>query len=169
MKKLTMIFAALAMTLAMQAQTKFHDVEANEAQGKVKSISMSVMGMPRTTDFTEDGKMKMEGLTDAKYDAEGYIQECKMSVQGQEATVKFAWENGKLISQTTSVMGQEIKQTLVYDEKGLVKAQKMNMMGQDVEMPFSDYKFDDKGNWISRKTSMMGQEMEMTRTITYFE
>ena len=37
MKKLTMIFAALAMTLAMQAQTKFHDVEANEAQGKVKS------------------------------------------------------------------------------------------------------------------------------------
>ena len=60
----------------MQAQTKFHDVEANEAQGKVKSISMSVMGMPRTTDFTEDGKMKMEGLTDAKYDAEGYIQEC---------------------------------------------------------------------------------------------
>ena len=165
MKKLTMIFAALAMTLAMQAQTKFHDVEANEAQGKVKSISMSVMGMPRTTDFTEDGKMKREGLNDA----DGYIQECKMSVQGQEATVKFAWENGKLISQTTSVMGQEIKQTLVYDEKGLVKAQKMNMMGQDVEMPFSDYKFDDKGNWTSRKTSMMGQEMEMTRTITYYE
>jgi len=67
------------------------------------------------------------------------------------------------------VMGQEIKQTIVYDEKGLVKAQKMNMMGQDVEMPFSDYKFDDKGNWISRKTNMMGQEMEMTRTITYYE
>jgi hypothetical protein len=169
MKKLTMLFAALAMTIAMQAQTKFHDVEANEAQGKVKSISMNVMGMPRNTEFTEDGKMKMEGLTDAKYDENGYIQEAKMSVQGQEATVKFAWENGKLISQTTSVMGQEIKQTIVYDEKGLVKAQKMNMMGQDVEMPFSDYKFDDKGNWISRKTNMMGQEMEMTRTITYYE
>ena len=148
---------------------KFHDVEANEAQGKVKSISSSVKGMLRKTTFTADGKMQQEGLTDAKYDAEGYIQECKMSVQGQETTVKYAWENGKLISQTTSVMGQEIKQTFVYDEKGLVKAQKMNMMGQDVEMPFSDYKFDDKGNWTSRKTSMMGQEMEMTRTITYYE
>ena len=66
-------------------------------------------------------------------------------------------------------MGQEIKQVLVYDENGLVKAQKMNMMGQDVEVPLTDYKFDDKGNWISRKMSMMGQEMEMTRTITYYE
>ena len=169
MKKLTMIFAALAMTVAMQAQTKFHDVEANEAQGKVKSISMTVMGMPRNTEFTEDGKMKQEGMTDAKYDENGYIQEAKMNVQGQDATVKFVWENGKLVSQITSVMGQEIKQTLVYDEKGLVKAQKMNMMGQDVEVPLTDYKFDDKGNWISRKMSMMGQEMEMTRTITYYE
>ena len=169
MKKLTMMIAALAMTVAMQAQTKFHDVEANEAQGKVKSIEMTMMGMPRNTQFSEDGKMQMEGMTDAKYDENGYIQEAKMSVQGQDASVKFKWENGKLITQTTSVMGQEIKQTLVYDEAGQVKAMKLNMMGQDVEMPFSDYKFDDKGNWISRKTSMMGQEMEMTRTITYYE
>jgi hypothetical protein len=45
----------------------------------------------------------------------------------------------------------------------------MNVMGQAVEVPFSDYKLDAKGNWISRKTSMMGQEMEVTRTITYYE
>ena len=169
MKKLSMMIAMLAMTVAMQAQTKFHDVESNEAQGKVKSISMNVMGMPRNTTFTEDGKMQQEGMTDAKYDENGYIQEATVSVQGQTATVKFGWENGRLVSQTTSVMGQEMKQELVYDEKGIVKAQKMNMMGQDVEIPLTDYKFDDKGNWISRKMSVMGQEMEMTRTITYYE
>ena len=43
------------------------------------------------------------------------------------------------------------------------------MMGQDIEVPLTDYKFDDNGNWISRKMSMMGQEMEITRTITYYE
>ena len=169
MKKFTMIIAALAMTMAMQAQTKFHDVEANEAQGKVKSIAMTMMGQPRNTEFSEDGKMKQEGLSDAKYDENGYIQEATMNVMGQTATVKFAWENGKLFSQTIDAAGQQIKQTMVYDENGQVKAQKMNMMGQDIEVPFSDYKFDDKGNWISRKTNMMGQEIEMTRTITYYE
>lgn len=169
MKKVLMMVAMLAVSFAMQAQTKFHDVEANEAKGAVKSISMTVMGMPRNTTFTEEGKMQQDGLTDAKYDENGYIQSAKMSMQGQEAEVKFTWENGKLVSQTTNVMGQEIKQVLVYDENGLVKAQKMNMMGQDVEVPLTDYKFDDKGNWISRKMSMMGQEMEMTRTITYYE
>ena len=35
MKTLTMIVAALAMTVAMQAQTVFHDVEANQAKGAV--------------------------------------------------------------------------------------------------------------------------------------
>ena len=144
MKKLTMIIAALAMTVAMQAQTVFHDVEANHAKGAVKSISTSVMGMPRTTNFTQDGKMQSEGMSDAKYDENGYIQSAKMS-------------------------GQDIATSFVYDENGLVKTVKMNMMGQDVEIPVTDYKFDDKGNWISRKMSMMGQEMEEARTITYFE
>ncbi len=169
MKKLTMIIAALAMTVAMQAQTVFHDVEANQAKGAVKSISTSVMGMPRTTNFTQDGKMQQEGLTDAKYDENGYIQTASMSVQGQSATVKFTWENGKMIKQTVNAMGQEIATAFVFDENGLVKTVKMNMMGQDVEIPVTDYKFDDKGNWTSRKMSMMGQEMEETRTITYYE
>ena len=155
--------------MAMQAQTKFHDVEANEAKGAVKSISMNMMGMPRNTTFTEDGKMQQEGLTDAKYDENGYIQSATMSMQGQSATVKFTWENGKMVKQTINAMGQEIVQTFVYDENGLIKTQKMNMMGQDVEVPLTDYKFDEKGNWISRKMSMMGQEMEITRTITYYE
>ena len=169
MRKLTMMIAMLAMTMVMQAQTKFHDVEVNDAKGNVKSISMNVMGMQQTTDFTQDGKMQQEGLSDAVYDENGYLQSATMTMMGQTATVKFAWENGKLKTQTINAGGQEIVQTLVYGEDGQLKAQKMSVMGQEMEVPFSDYKFDDKGNWISRKTNMMGQEMEVSRTITYYE
>ena len=169
MKKLTMILAALVMTVAMQAQTKFHDVEVNDAKGNVKSISMSVMGMQQVIEFSQDGKMSQEGMSNAKYDENGYMLSATMSMMGQTADVKFAWENGKLKSQTIVAGGQEIVQTQIWGEDGQLKAQKMNVMGQEVEVPFSDYKFDAKGNWISRKTSMMGQEMEVTRTITYYE
>ncbi len=169
MKKLSMIIAMLFLTMAMQAQTKFHDVEANDAKGNVKTISMNVMGMEQIINFTEDGKMQQEGFSDAKYDENGYLLSASMTMMGQTANVKFTWEDGKLISQTINGGGQELTQTLVWDENGLLKAEKMSVMGQDVEVPFSDYKFDDKGNWISRKSSMMGQEMEVTRTITYYE
>ena len=169
MKKLTMIIAALAMTVAMQAQTVFHDVEANHAKGAVKSISTSVMGMPRTTNFTQDGKMQREGMSDAKYDSDGYMQSAKMSVRGQEFTVTYKWENGKVKSQSMNIMGQDMTMTRTYNEKGAPAAESINMGGQEMSSPFTDYKYDDKGNWISRKVSMMGQEMEITRTITYYE
>ena len=42
------------------------------------------------------------------------------------------------------------------------------MMGQEMVIEHSDYKYDDKGNWISRKTSVMGQSMEAPRTIVYY-
>ena len=164
-----MMVAMLAVSFAMQAQTKFHDVELNEAKGAVKCIKTNQMGRDIVINFSEDGKMSQEGMSDAKYDENGYIQSAKMSVQGQEAEVKFTWEDGKMVKQTVSAMGQDIATSFVYDENGLVKTVKMNMMGQDVEIPVTDYKFDDKGNWISRKMSMMGQEMEEARTITYFE
>jgi hypothetical protein len=45
----------------------------------------------------------------------------------------------------------------------------MDMGGQEMSIPYTDYKYDDHGNWISRKVSMMGQEMEQTRTIEYYE
>ena len=44
MKKVLMMLALMAMPFAMQAQTKFHDVEANEAKGPVKSMVVNVMG-----------------------------------------------------------------------------------------------------------------------------
>jgi hypothetical protein len=60
-------------------------------------------------------------------------------------------------------------QTYTYNEKGAPASMSMNMMGQDMNIPYTDYKYDAKGNWISRKTSMMGQEIEQTRKIEYYE
>ena len=169
MKKIMMMIAALTMTVAMQAQTKFHDVEANEAKGPVKSMTMNMMGNERTTNFSQDGKMQSAEMTDAVYDADGYIQSAKISIQGQSATVKFSWENGRLKTQTVNAMGQEIKTTHNYDANGLITSDTIDMGGMNIESPYSDYQYDDHGNWISRKTTMMGQEMTVTRTFTYYE
>ena len=162
-----MMIAMLAIPFAMQAQ-KFHDVEANDAKGAVKSITTSMMGQEMKTTFSEDGKMTSGNLTEAVYDENGYIKSAKMDMRGQSTEVKFTWENGRLKTQTMSMMGNEIIQTYNYDEEGHVKSTSVNFGGQAMEQPFTEYKFDEKGNWISRKTSMMGQEMKFERTIEYY-
>ena len=168
MKKILMMMALMAMSFAMQAQTKFHDVELNEAKGAVKKISQSIMGMEQVINFTQDGKMQREGMTNAKYDAEGYLQSATMSVRGQEVNVSFKWENGKVVGTTVEAMGQKISSTRTFNDKGATDKETVNVGGQTMETPYTDYKYDDKGNWISRKSSMMGQTMEQTRTIEYF-
>ena len=168
MKKIVMMIALLAIPFAMQAQTKFHDVETNEAKGNVKSISMNMMGMTRNIEFSENGKMSSNEITDAVYDENGYIQSAKMSIQGQSGTIKFEWENGRVKAQIINVMGQDIKSVRNYDEKGIVTSESIDLGGQAMESPYTDYKFDEQGNWISRKTSMMGNELVTTRTITYY-
>ena len=169
MKKIFMMIALLAVPFAMQAQTKFHDVEANEAQGRVKSMTISMMGQARTINFSEDGKMTSTDMTDVVYDADGFLQSAKMNIQGQSTEVKYLWENGRLIGQVLNIMGGDMKLTHVYDENGIITADNMDMGGQVMEMKYTDIKVDDHGNWISRKTSMMGQEMENTRSIEYYE
>ena len=158
MKKVMMILAMLAIPFAIQAQSKFHDVELNEATGPVKSISMDFMGRAQNTTFTEDGKMQREGMSDAVYDENGYLQSVKMTMMGQENTLK-----------TMNMMGRDMVIKYTYNEKGAVASQTIDMGGQEMSTPFTDYKYDDHGNWISRKGSMMGQEMEQTRTIEYYE
>lgn len=167
MKKIMMMIALLAVPFAMQAQ-KFHDVEANEAKGNVKSISMDMMGMTQTINFSEDGKMSSAEITNAVYDENGYIQSANITIQGMSAPVKYEWENGRVKSRTVTVNGNVIKTIRNYDENGVVTSEGMDMGGNVMEIPYSDYKYDDKGNWISRKTSMMGQEMTTSRTITYY-
>ena len=73
MKKVFLMMSLLVLSLGMQAQTKFHDVEANDATGPVKCIKSSMMGRDFTINFSKDGKMSREGMTDAQYDANGYL------------------------------------------------------------------------------------------------
>lgn len=62
MKKVMMMLALMAIPFAMQAQTKFHDVEVNEATGPVKSIKQAgMMGRgEQVINFSQDGKMQAE-------------------------------------------------------------------------------------------------------------
>ena len=169
MKKVFLMMSLLVLSLGMQAQTKYHDVEANDATGAVKCIKSSVMGREDITNFSKDGKMESEGIKDAKYDENGYLISVTRSFQGNDVTIKYTWENGRIKSQTMSIMGQEMTATRTYNEKGAPASEKINMGGQEMENPYTDYKYDDHGNWISRKASMMGREMEQTRTIEYYE
>lgn len=169
MKKFFMMVAMLAVSYAMQAQTKFHDIEFNEASGPVKCIKSSVMGQQQTINFTQDGKMQSDNMSDIVYDANGYIQSASMEMRGQKMPLKYKWENGKVVSQTMSMMGQEMEIKFTYNDKGARATQDMDMGGQAMSTPYTDYKYDDHGNWISRKMSMMGQEMEQTRTIEYYK
>lgn len=162
-----MMLALLAIPFAIQAQTKFHDVEANDAKGAVKAIKSQMMGQDQIVTFTEDGKQ--EGLTDAQYDADGYLQSAKLSSMGMEVSITYKWENGRIKSQSMNLMGQDMTTTATYNEKGELVSQTMDMGGQKMEITFSDYKYDDKGNWISRKGSAMGQAMDQPRTIEYYE
>jgi hypothetical protein len=164
-----LMLAMLAVSFAMQAQTKFHDVELNEAKGPVKKLVVNVMGMDQVISFGQDGKMQREGLADAQYDADGYLKSAKMSMQGQEITVTYKWEGGKVVSQTMNVMGQQMEVKRTYNEQGAPEAEIINMGGQEMKSPYTDYKYDSHGNWISRTASMMGQTMTQTRTIEYFE
>ena len=169
MKKLMMMVAMMAVTLAMQAQAKFHDVELNEAKGAVKCIKSNQMGQDIVINFTPEGKMSQQGMSDAKYDADGYLQSAKMEMMGNQIEISYVWENGRVIGQkmVTGIGAIEAKRT--FNDDGTTKANIMDMGGNQMEMPFTNYKFDEKGNWISRTTEMMGQTMEQTRTIEYYE
>ena len=162
----------MAIPFAMQGQTKFHDVEANEAQWPVKKITSNTMGRDQVTTFTQDGKMQREGLTNAVYDANGYPQSATMTMmQGEAIDLKYTWKDGKIVSQSMNIMGRDMVTKRTYNDKGAVAEVSMDMGGggREVKIPYTDYKYDAKGNWISRKTNMMGQDIEQTRTIEYYE
>ena len=169
MKKVFMMLVLLALPFAMQAQSKFHDVEMNEATGPVKKITQNLMGQEIVIDFTTDGKMQRTEVSDAQYDADGYIQSFKLNVMGQELLIAVKWEDGHVKTQTMNVMGQEMVITRSYNEQGAPAEDSFNLGGMENKSPYSEYQYDDHGNWISRKVSIMGQEMTQTRTIEYYE
>ena len=169
MKKVMMMIAMMAVAMGLQAQTKYHDVELNEAKGPVKKIVVNVMGMDQTINFSEDGKMQRDGLSEAVYDENGYLQSCKMTIRDQDVPVTYKWEDGKLSSQKMDIMGQQMSFKRTYNDNGAPEAEVIDMGGNEMSTPYTDYKYDDHGNWISRSVSMMGQTMTQTRTIEYYE
>ena len=100
-----MMMVLFIVPFALQAQTKFHDVEANDAKGAVKSITVSAMGQTQKHTFTPEGKE--ETLKNPVYDENGYLQSAEMDAQGMTMKVSYKWENGKVKSQTMNVMDQE--------------------------------------------------------------
>ena len=113
--------------------------------------------------------MQGEDIIDTKYDANGYLQSVKRKVPQGQATITYKWENGKIVSLSMDIIGQQTVTKRTYNEKGAPASESINMGGQDIQTPFTDYKYDNHGNWISRKVSMMGEEMEQTRIIKYYE
>lgn len=170
-----MMIALMAIPFAMQAQSKFHDIELNEATGPVKSITQSgMMGRgEQVITFTKEGKMQSEGLSGLVYDENGYLQKSERQMEGLQGSMKvtttYKWENGKVKSQSIDFGQGAMTQVYTFNEKGVPASMSMDMMGNNIETPYTDYKYDDHGNWISRKVSMMGREMEQTRKIEYYE
>lgn len=162
-----MLAVMLTVPFTMMAQTRFHDVEVNDAKGPVKSITTTMRGQTRTINFTRNGKQ--EGLTNAVYDKDGYLQSAKVEAENMSATVKYKWENGRVQSQSMEIMGQTMTTTNTYDAKGNMTGMSMDIGGHPMTIPYTDYKYDARGNWISRKTTLMGEAMENPRTIEYYE
>ena len=160
MRKLIMMVAMLAVSFALQAQTKYHDVEFNEAKGPVKYIK----GEGGVIIFTRDGKMSREDMSDAKYDANGYLQSFKIETQGKVSEITYNWENGRVGS--LKINNIEFKST--YNDDGTLKALITDAGEQKYGYTYANYKFDEKGNWISRTGEFMGQITEQTRTIEYY-
>ena len=113
--------------------------------------------------------MQQDGLSNVVYDDNGYVKSAEVEAQGMKMTLSYTWENGRVKSQSTSIMGQQMSTTNIYNEKGEIVKQVINMGGQEMNAEYSDYKYDDHGNWISRKASIMGQQIDAPRTIEYYK
>lgn len=163
-----MMVAMLAVSFATQAQTKFHDVELNEAKGPVKCIKEG----DNVINFNRNGKMSREDMIDVKYDAEGYLESAKMRRNNNEWKLEYKWENGRVDTWKINFfhMSREIEFKRSYNDDGTPMADVVPDTGeQKYGYTYTNYKFDDKGNWISR-TKIMNEDKttEETRTIEYY-
>lgn len=173
MKKATFILIALFALVATAQAQKYHDAIVNEAVGNVKSITTSIGGMSETIEFTADGRMVKEAMSDRVYDANGYITSCTAEMQGVKGKLTITYgANHRVTKQQLSIMGGTVTQIFTYDSKGQVSKEDMTMAGggmsQSMTTTYTYQSFDSHGNWTSRTASMGGQTMNQTRTIVYY-
>lgn len=170
LKQSFLTLVLLFATLALQAQTQFHDNAVNEVKGKVKSITTTAMGLSQTITFTSEGKMQQEGITAAVYDTDGYLQSYSITANGHTYDIKLSWENGVVKSQDMTAMGQTFKMSYQYDDKGNVSSMTHHIMGQENPVTtINILECDPHNNWIRRSVTVMGVTSPQTRTIEYYE
>ena len=169
-KVLTAIFAGLLMSAGVMAQgfiSRYHDVEYNEAQGNVKSITTSyVAGREKRIEFTEEGQEK--NMKDPVYDSNGYLQSNKRNMFGFTFLANYTWENDRVVKISGNIMNLPAEIEYVYDAAGELTKNIVNLQGQITEGQYSDYEYDERGNWTKRTFSLTGKEFTETRTIEYY-
>ena len=80
------------------------------------------MGRDIVINFSEDGKMSQEGMSDAKYDADGYLLSIKAEMMGNTSEVTYKWENGRVVGQKMNMMGNAIEVKRTYNDDGTVES-----------------------------------------------
>ena len=117
------MIAMVAVAFTAQAQTKFHDVEVNEAQGAVKKITTNVMGQAQVVSFDQNGKIVSQSMemmdnqivTKLTYNDKGAVAAQSMDFGGQAMEMPYTDykydAKGNWISRKMSMMGQEMEQT----------------------------------------------------------
>ena len=171
MKKTFMLLTVgLLMSAGVMAQgaiLRYHDVELNEAQGSVKSItSIDFSGKKKTIGFTDAGQEK--NLKDPVYDNNGYLQSHKRNMFGFTFVANYTWENDRIAKVSSNIMNQPIEIVYVYDAAGELTRNIVNFQGQSTEGQYSDYEYDERGNWTKRKYSLTGKEFTESREIEYY-
>ena len=167
---LTMIFVGLMMSAGVMAQgfiSRYHDVELNEAQGNVKSITLrDLAGKVKRIEFTEEGQEK--NMKDPVYDNNGYLQSNKRTMFGFTFLANYTWENDRVTKISGNIMNLPAEIEYVYDAAGEMTKNIVNLQGQITEGQYSDYEYDERGNWTKRTFNLTGKEFTESRTIEYY-
>jgi hypothetical protein len=160
----------LMMSAGVMAQgfiSRYHDVELNEAQGNVKSITLrDLAGKVKRIEFTEEGQEK--NLKDPVYDSNGYLQSHKRNMFGFTFVANYTWEYDRVTKISGNVMNMPAEIEYVYDAAGELTSNIVNLQGHRTEGMYSDYEYDERGNWTKRNYSLAGKEFTETRTIEYY-
>ena len=170
MKSILYIATVVLAGLTFTARAQYHDAEAFEAKGNVKTITVKTEKPFRTFSttysFLATGELAATSYgepTDIRHDSNGRITEYRYN--GSEGYYRFEYDNqGRLIRKYFPGGSSEYK----YDQRGLVI--------QEIEDFFSvsyfDYEylaFDDHDNWTKR-TYINGADETVveTRMIIYW-
>lgn len=170
MKSILYIATVVLAGLTFAARAQYHDAEAFEARGNVKTITVKTEKPFRTFSttysFLATGELAATSYgepTDIRHDSNGRITEYRYN--GSEGYYRFEYDNqGRLIRKYFPGGSSEYK----YDQRGLVI--------QEIEDFFSvsyfDYEylaFDDHDNWTKR-TYINGDDETVveTRMIIYW-